>query len=190
MDDYPNNENTGPNTFRDAAQDVSDDALRRGREVVRRAGGEAKGFAERLRGEATGALGGGKTQLAAQIGGVAKALRAGGREFRGDDLGGLATFSDALAEQVEAVQDYLSGRSSEALVSDLRGFAREHRALFVGSLLVAGFLAVRFVQSDRAPARAVPGGAARVQTTPGPTTGVQTTVVARGRVGVHRADGP
>ncbi len=182
MDDYPNSYPNGratePDTFRDAARDVTDDARRRGREVVRGAGDEARGFAERLRGEATGALGGGKTQLAAQIGGVARALRAGGREFRGDDLSGLASVSNALAEQVEAVQDYLSERSSEALVSDLRGFAREHRALFVGSLLVAGFLAVRFVQSDRAPARAVP---ARAQTT---------TVVARGRVGVHRTDRP
>ena len=184
---YPVDENAEPNTYKDAAQDVTDDARRRGGEVVRRAGDEAKGFAERLRGEATGALGGGKTQLAAQIGGVAKALRAGGQEFRGDDLSGLATFSDALAEQVEAVQDYLSERSSEALVSDLRDFAREHRALFVGSLLVAGFMAVRFVQSDRTPARAQtgPGRTARVQ-----TTQVQTTVVARGRVGVHRTDGP
>lgn len=184
---YPDGEHTGPSTFKSAAQDVTDDARRRGREVVRRAGDEAKGLTERLRGEATGALGGGKTQLAAQIGGVAKALRAGGREFRGDDLGGLASFSDALAEQVEAVQSYLSERSSEALLSDLRGFARTHRGLFVGSLLVAGFLAVRFAQSDRAPARAVPGGAARP---PSATIGTTTTVVSRGRVGVHRTDGP
>ena len=179
---YPVDE-AEPNTYKDAAQDVTDNARRRGSEVVRRAGDEAKGFAERLRGEATGALGGGNTQLAAQIGGVAKALRAGGREFQGDDLGGLAALSEAVAEQVEAVQSYLSERTSEALIDDVRGFASRHRGLFIGSLLVAGLLAVRLVQSDRA---------ARLPFRTAPVTAVpaRTTVVSRGRVGVHRTDGP
>lgn len=171
--------NGEPTTYRAAAQDVTDDARRRGGEVVRQAGDEARGLAERLRGEATGALGGGKTQLAAQIGGVAKALRAGGREFRGDDLGGLATFSDALAEQVEAVERYLEERSSEALLGDLRSFAGRHRGLFIGSLLVAGFVAVRLAQRDQAAPPSAPRRAPGV---------VSTTVVTRGGVRVHRTD--
>lgn len=167
-----------PVTFKGAVQDVTDDARRRGREVVRGAGDEARRLTERLRGEATGALGGGKAQLAAQIGGVAKALRAGSQEFRGDNLGGLATFSDALAEQVEAVGRYLEERSSEALLGDVRTFAREHRGLFIGSLLVAGFVAVGLAGRDRPErVRPVPPRAGR------------TTVVARGRVGVHRVEG-
>lgn len=180
---HPGGADAEPNTFKEAAQDVTDDARRRGREVVRRAGDEAKGLAERLRTEATGALGGGKTQLAAQVGGVAKALRAGGREFRGDDLGGLASLSDAVAEQVEAVQTYLSERTSEALIDDVRAFASRHRGLFIGSLIVAGFVAARLVQSDRA-------ARGPVRTAPVPAVPVKTVVVSRGRVAVHGAGGP
>ncbi len=172
------------NSFGNAAQDVSRDAQRRGREVFGKVAGEAQSVAQRLRGEATGALGEGKTQLATQIGGVARALHASSREFRSDDLTGLADLSEGLAEQVEAVEHYLEQRSSESLLSDVRRFAGRHRTLFVGSLFVAGFVAVRFTQStppvtSSSTSSAASRGAKTPKTAANTTSA--TTVVSRGR---------
>ena len=162
------------NTLGNAAQDVSRDAQRRGREVMGKVAGEAQSVVQRLRTEATGALGEGKAQLAAQIGGVARALHASSREFRSDELTGLADLSRGLAEQVEATQHYLEQRSGESLLGDVRRFANRNRALFVGSLFVAGLAAVRFAQSTPP---STPSSARNK--TPG--TAPSTTVVSRGR---------
>ena len=136
-----------PNTFGHAAQDVGKDARQRGQAVVGKVAEEAQNVALRIRGEATGALNEGKTQLATQIGGVARALQASSREFRNDDLRGLADISESLAEQISAVEHYLGEQSGESLLEDIRTFANRHRSLFVGSLFVAGIIAVRFAQS-------------------------------------------
>ena len=185
-ENYPG-ETEPANTFSNAAQDVSRDAQKRGREVFGKVAGEAQSVAERLRGEVTGALGEGKAQLATQIGGVARALKASSREFRNDDLTGLADLSEGLAEQVEAVEHYLEQQSSESLLSDVRRFAGRNRALFVGSLFVAGFVAVRFAQSTPPTSPAGTTSASRSAGTPttaktaSAKTTSETTVVSRDR---------
>ena len=166
------------NTFGNAAQDVGRDAQKRGREVFGKVTDEAQSVALRFRGEAESALSEGKTQLAAQIGGVARALKASSREFRHDNLPGLADLSEGLAEQVEAAQHYLSERSGETLLADIRTFASRNRALFVGSLFVAGFAAVRFAQST--PNSSTPGSSNSGRQ-PRPATAT-TTVVSQGQV--------
>lgn len=168
---------TGGNTVtaQSAAEEVAQDARRRGEEVVGKAAHEAQRLAGRFREQAGGALGEGKTQLASQIGGVARALKASSEQLRKDDLGSLADLSDGLAGQVEAVQHYLGERSGEALLGDLRIFARR-RGLFVGSLLAAGLLAARFAQSSADRTQTGRGGATR--------SGARgsATVVSQGRV--------
>lgn len=170
---YPEDQTEVPagdhNTFRDAAQDVTKDAQRRGQEVLNKVADEAQTFVGRVRGEATGALGEGKAQLASQVGGVARALRASSREFRSDKLTGLANLSEGLAEEVEAVHRYLDERNSESLLTDFRTFANRNRGLFVGSLFLAGLVAVRFAQSTPPDA-------------PVATRRAKTTVVTGGRV--------
>ncbi len=172
-------------TFGYAAQDVSRDAQRRGQEVFSKVADEAQSLTGRLRDEATGALGEGKTQLTAQIGGVARALKASSRELRRDNLGSLADLSDDLVGQVEAVEHYLGDRSSGALLEDFRSFAGRHRGLFVGSLFVAGLLAVRFAQSSPSIRRRSEG---TEKTTPKATT-PKTTVVS-GRVATYKTSRP
>lgn len=167
------------NTFGHAAQDVTKDAQRRGQAVFSKVADEAQTFAHRLRGEATGALGEGKAQLASQIGGVARALKASSREFRNDELTGLANLSNSLAAEVETAQHYLDERSSEALLTDLRTFATRHRGLFVGSLFLAGLVAVRFSRT----------GADAADVTSAPRSKRRPVVVAQGRsrrVGSYR----
>lgn len=132
---------------KNATREVADEARRRGQEVADKAVREAQQVAGRFRDQAGGALGAGKAQLAEQIGGVARALKASSNQLRRDDLGGLADLSDTLAAEVESVQGYLRDRSGEALLGDLQTFARRRRGLFVGSLLVAGLLTARFAQS-------------------------------------------
>ncbi len=176
-----------PNTFGQAAQGVTQEAKRRSQEVLGKVADEAQTFVGRVRGEATGALGEGKAQLASQIGGVARALRASGREFRGDSLTGLADLSEGLAGEVEAVENYLAERSGESLVADVRTFANRNRALFVGSLFVAGLVAVRFAQSTPPTTQ---GSAKQSSVRQGsvPRTGrSKTTVVTRGGVNTYRS---
>lgn len=161
-----------------ATREVAQDARRRGLEVVDKAAHEAQRVADRFREQAGGALGEGRAQLAEQIGGVARALKASSRQLRQDELGGLADLSDGLAGQVEAVQHYLSEQDSAALLSDLKTFARRRRGLFVGSLLFAGLLVARFAQTG------TPGDQARAQTrvSRAPVRSGSATLISRGGV--------
>lgn len=148
-----------------ATQEVLQDARDRGLEVAERAAEQLKGVAKQLQQQSVAALEGGKTQLAEQIHAVARAFKRGGEQLRNDDLGGLAELSDDLAEQADAVQRYLKERNSDALLRDLRRFASQRRALFVGSLFVTGLVAARFMQSERPVQGAkVRAAAARVDT--------------------------
>lgn len=175
------------NTFGHAAQGVTQDAKRRSQEVLGKVADEAQTFVGRVRGEATGALGEGKTQLAAQIGGVARALRASGQEFRGDSLTGLADLSEGLAGEVEAVEQYLAERSGESLVADVRTFASRNRGLFVGGLFVAGLLAVRFAQSTPPATRGSTQQDSRKQGSVQSAERSKTTVVTKGGVNTYRS---
>ena len=166
-------------TARDASREVAGEARRRSQEVADKVVHEAGQVAGRFRDQAGSALGAGKTQLAEQIGGVARALKASSHQLRGDELGGLADLSDALAGQVEATQGYLRERSGDALLSDVQTFARRRRGLFVGSLLFAGLLTAHFAGRGT-PERTAPKRTVNVRRR-GPT------VVARGGVKTYRA---
>ncbi len=161
-----------------AGREVVADARRRGQEVADKTVHEAGQVASRVRDRASSALGEGKTQLAEQIGGVARALRASSEQFRGDELGGLANLSDSLAGQVEATQHYLRDASSDALISDVQAFARRRRGLFIGSLLFAGLVTAHFAGRST-PERTVSTGKHKVPVA---------TVVARGGVKTYRKD--
>lgn len=165
-----------------AGREVAAEARRRGQEVADRAVHEAGRVAGRFRDQASSALGAGKTQLAEQIGGVARALKASSDQFRGDDLSGLADLSDALAGQVEATQSYLREKSGDALLSDVQTFARRRRGLFVGSLLFAGLLTAHFAGRGT-PERTAPERTVNVRR----RRSSGATVVARGGVKTYRA---
>lgn len=168
----------GGGDAKSATREVAQDARRRGLEVVDKATHEAQRVADRFREQAGGALGEGRAQLAEQIGGVARALKASSQQLRQDELGGLADLSDGLAGQVEAVQHYLSEQDSAALLGDLKTFARRRRGLFVGSLLFAGLLVARFAQTG------TPGGQAGGQTRASSTAARSgsATLISRGGV--------
>ena len=157
-----------------ASREVTADARRRGQAVADKAVHEAGQVAGRLRDQAGSAIGEGKTQLAEQIGGVARALKASSEQFRGDELGGLADLSDSLAGQVEATQHYLRNTDSDALLGDVQAFARRRRGLFIGSLLFAGLVTAHFA------GRSTPE---RTVSTKKPSAA---TVVARGGVKTYR----
>lgn len=159
-----------------AGREVAADARRRGQAVADKAVHEAGQVAGRFRDQASSALSEGKTQLAEQIGGVARALKASSDQFRGDELGGLADLSDSLAGQVEATQHYLRDTSSDALLNDVQAFARRRRGLFIGSLLFAGLVTAHFAGRST-PERAVSKGKKRSSAA---------TVVTRGGVKTYR----
>lgn len=166
--------------YKDATQEVLSDARGLSREVAQKAAEQAREVAKQVQQQGLGALEGGKVQLAEQIYGVAKALRRGSEQFRTDDLGGLADLSDDLAEQADAVQRYLKERRGDALLRDLKTFATERRALFVGSLFVTGLLAVRFMGASKTARSGSPGS--RAQAARRAPASASPTVVTRGGV--------
>jgi len=135
---------------KDAAQDVLQDARGRSKEVVEKAAAQTREALQRFRQQGASSLDRSKGQLGAQIGSLARALHRGSEQLRRDDMGAFADVSEQVATQVEEVARYVQGRSGEALLRDLEGFARRRRALFVGSLLLTGVLAGRFLRPGRA----------------------------------------
>lgn len=175
---YTSESSDSGNDVKSATREVMGEARRRSQEVADKAVHEAGQVASRFRDQAGSAISAGKTQLADQIGGVARALKASSSQLRGDELGGLADLSDTLAGQVEAAQHYLRERSGEVLLGDLQTFARRRRGLFVGSLLFAGLLTAHFAGRGT-PNRAAGGAEARRSSSATPPSA---TVVTRGEV--------
>ena len=58
-----------------------------------------------------------------------------------------ARYLEGLADKVEDFSSYLERKDLTALYSDVRGFAREHPAVFVGGAFAIGFAVSRLLKS-------------------------------------------
>lgn len=132
---------------KDAVAAVIHEAQGLGKAVVSKVADEAMDTTQRLRHQAVSSLDDSKVQLASQIGSVVKALRRSGEQFRSDGLEDLARGPEWLADQVMQVQTCLHGKSSEALLGELRRALRNRSKFVLGGLFVTGVLVARFFQS-------------------------------------------
>lgn len=107
-----------------------------------------------------------KARTAAQIGGIAEAVRAAARSLERGQTPVAADYADSAARQIETLADAIRTRRWGELAADLEETARQRPALFVAGAVALGFLAGRFLSagagrdappSQRALARATEG---------------------------------
>jgi hypothetical protein len=131
----------------EAAREVAHEAGSTAKELGREAMDQARSTAGYVREQARTSVEQGKSQVAQQIGGLAKAFHRGSEELRHDEMGRLAEQSEWLAGRVEELQRYLQERSATELLDDLRGVARSQPGWFVGGMFAAGLVTARFLHS-------------------------------------------
>jgi hypothetical protein len=89
-----------------------------------------------------------REKAAGSLGGVADALRQGGRALREHDTTTPAEYVDRAAEQIERIGDYVRSRTLGQLVGDAEEFARREPAIFFGGAFALGLIATRFLKSS------------------------------------------
>ncbi|HEX7004167.1 MAG TPA: hypothetical protein VF168_08260 [Trueperaceae bacterium] len=140
----------GAKDAKETAKQVAGEARSTAKELGREAMDQAKSTAGYVREQAKSSVEQGKSQVADQVGGLAKAFHKSSEELRNEEMGRLADQSEWLAGRIEELQNYLQNRSTTELLDDLRGAARSQPAWFLGGMFAAGLLAARFVHSSSA----------------------------------------
>lgn len=141
-----NNKLEGLDTHRSTATTKAEGGAMSGAETAlkpnrsREGDGVARQVSALLRGQTEAAASNSKTQLAAQVLGLARAVRRGGEQLYEDELLRLARLSDVLADELESAGLYLETQSSHDLLDDMRRLLQRHGALVIGSAAVAGVL--------------------------------------------------
>ena len=142
--------NTGQSAkkAKETAKDVAGEAGSTAKELGREAMDQARSTAGYVREQARTSVEEGKSQVAHQVGGLAKAFHKSSEELRNEELGRLADQSEWLAGRIEELQSYLQERSATDLLNDVRGVARSQPGWFLGGMLAAGVLTARFLHSS------------------------------------------
>lgn len=94
-----------------------------------------------LEGEGYAAAEQGKSRLAVQVAGLARAVRRGSETLYEDDLARLAQLGEVLADELEAAGTYLNTRSAEGLLREVRFVLARRQSVVIGSAFAAGLLA-------------------------------------------------
>jgi hypothetical protein len=84
------------------------------------------------------------------LGSLANAVRSSGDQLREGNSSVIADYADRAAQQIDRVSEALRTREIDDLVRDVRRFAREHPALFLGTAFGIGVFASRFLKSSSA----------------------------------------
>ena len=138
----------GAKNAKDTAKEVAGEAKNSAKDLGREAMDQARSTAGYVRDQARTSVEEGKTQVAHQVGGLAKAFQKSSEELRNEEMGRLADQSEWLAGRIEELQNYLQERSSSELLDDLRGAARSNPGWFLGGMFAAGLLTARFLHSS------------------------------------------
>lgn len=125
------------NAVKEKAAAVKDEAKARAGEMV-----------DRAKQRATEAVNDQKGRVAAQIGGVASALREGTRKLRESDAAAVAPWADEAADRIESVGNYIRDKNAGDMAQDVQGFARRHPEVFIGGAVLLGFAVARFLKSS------------------------------------------
>lgn len=89
-----------------------------------------------------------KNRVADEISSVAHALKEGGRKLHEEQERNIAPFADSAAEQAEDVAAYVRSADLGTIYHDIEGLARRNPGLFVGGMVLTGFMLARFLKSS------------------------------------------
>ncbi len=88
-----------------------------------------------------------KARAAAQVGGVAAAVRAAARSLEGSQSSVAAGYAHCAAREIEAFAATIRERHWAELAADVENVARRQPALFVAGAVAVGFLVGRFLSA-------------------------------------------
>lgn len=117
-------------------------------ETAERAKRQAQEAAAQAQDEARDALSRQKNSAAAELDGVAHALRQTSNQLHRQDQDVFAEYGHRMADQVERASSYLEEHELDELVDDAQQFARSQPELFLGGAFTLGLLAARFLKSS------------------------------------------
>ena len=87
------------------------------------------------------------TELGEKVTSAADAVRGVGRQFRDQERTAVAKVTDGVADRVEGIGGYLSSRSPEQLVSDVKDLATREPLVFAGACFALGMFAARVIKA-------------------------------------------
>lgn len=110
---------------------------------------KAHSTAERAKTQVRSIADSSRTEVAAQIGGIGRALRSAGDRLREDEHGAQASrYSEMLADRADRVSRYLDEHDAGELFGEVENLARKSPMLFLGGCLAVGFALGRFLKAS------------------------------------------
>jgi hypothetical protein len=117
-------------------------------EVAAQAQRQAKEVAVQVEAEAKGALSERQELAAAELHGIASALRQTSSHFRDQEQTKFADYSSRAADRVDQLSNFLETRHPDELIVEAKEFARRQPELFLGGAFLLGLLGARFLKSS------------------------------------------
>jgi hypothetical protein len=109
---------------------------------------ENSGIVDRVRSRAAAELSTQKDRATDGIGSVANAVRRSTQELRDQHHETVAGYIEQAADQLDRLSSRLRNKDVGELMRDAQNLARRQPMMFVGSALVVGFAAARFLKSS------------------------------------------
>jgi hypothetical protein len=132
----------------EVASSVRDGAAEAAETVKRKAGDMSKAISGTVKEEAERLFDEQKGKAASKVKRYGKAIQQAAHALKAVKAEGLAEYVDAAAEKVEGVTDYLEERNLAQVFEDAGEVARNHPAMTIGGMFIAGFALARFLKAS------------------------------------------
>ncbi len=113
-----------------------------------RASSVTKKVVAQLKNKTTSQLDAQRARASRALGSVAAAARETSQQLRGERRNAAASVVETAANQLDRLSEQLRSKQLDELAADARRLARQQPALFLGTSLIAGFVATRFARSS------------------------------------------
>ncbi len=89
-----------------------------------------------------------KGRLVSEVSSVCNAAREAARRAREDNCTNIAAYADAAADRLQSAADYLQNKPLGNMMDDVKRSAEKHPQLFLGTMLILGLAAGRFMRAS------------------------------------------
>ncbi len=117
-------------------------------EMAQQAQQAAVRIAQQARHQIAGQLDAQKGRLADGMNGIGEVLEETSRQLNEKGQPTISSYTHAAAAQLQEWSDFLRSQELQDLATQVESFARSKPGLFIGGLLLTGFLAARFLKSS------------------------------------------
>lgn len=149
---YSRNDNNGGTASGTASggggQQEEGQAKQQSREVARQTQEQASYYAGELRQRVEDQIDTRKEWASGELSGVSQALRQTGSQLREQDQGSIGQYAEQAAGQTDRLSEYLHEKEASQLIGEVESFARSRPSVFLGSAVVLGIAASRFLKSS------------------------------------------